>query len=61
MKQPGPPTTPRPPDTQDDHPGPKTYTPRLEEFEQDVAFAIARYHELPDWLKARMKGRLRSR
>ena len=61
MTQPGPPTTPRPPDTQDDHPGPKTYTPRLEEFEQDIAFAIARYHELPDWLKARMKGRFRPR
>lgn len=60
MKQPRPTATPRQPDTQDDHPGPKIYTPRLEEFEQGIAFAIARYHELPDWLKARARRRFQS-
>ncbi len=61
MKQPNPTTTPPPANAQHDHPGPKVYTPRLEEFEKDVADAIARYHELPDWLKASMRRRFRSK
>ncbi len=54
---------PTPPDANAENHDPlvKVYTPRLDEFEEAVAYATRRYHELPDWLKASMKGRLRSK
>ena len=48
-------------DHDDRQPALKVYTPKLEEFEEAVAHAVKRYHELPDWLKASMKGRFRAR
>ena len=47
-------------ETQSTHPSVKTYTPRLEEFEEAVASARKQYKELPDWLKATMERRRRS-
>ena len=55
--------TPEPPGTRnhDHHPAVKTYTPRLEEFEETVALARKRYHELPSWVKADMKRQRRAK
>lgn len=47
--------------TDNSHPGLKVYTPRLEEFEEAVASATRRYLELPDWLRANIERRLRSK
>ena len=43
------------------HPSIRVYTPRLEEFEEAVADMVKRYHELPDWLKTSMQGRLQAK
>ena len=45
----------------DCHPAVKTYTPRLEEFEETVALARKRYHALPSWVKADMKRQRRAK
>lgn len=56
----------RTPDTrsaeaEDTHPALKVYTPRLEEFEEAVAHARKQWDSLPDWLKADMKRRYRTK
>lgn len=51
----------RPTQPENTHPALKVYAPRLDEFDKDLALARNRWNSLPDWLKASMKRRLRSK
>lgn len=42
-------------------PSTKTYSPRLEEFDEAVKHARRQFEELPDWMRKNFQSRFRGR